>query len=280
MRTRTLLTAAAVAGLGSCLASAASAQALSLKGSDTMLSLAQGWAAAYMKARPGKSVSVTGGGSTTGIASLVNGGCDIANASRIMKGSELDKAKARGFVPREFAVARDGLAIVVNPANPVTKITMDQLKKIYEGSYTNWKQLGGREQAIVAVGRDSSSGTYGFFQDTVLGIGRPYRSDMQTTPSTNSIAQTISQDAGAIGYVGIAYAKEFGAKVKIIPVAGKSGDPVTASLETVRSGKYPLSRYLFMYTRGNPAGTAKDFIDWVRSAPGQAVVTQVGYFPL
>ncbi len=280
MRLRTLITAAALSGLGSSLVSPASAQVLSLKGSDTMLALAQGWAAAYMKARPGRSVSVTGGGSTTGIASLINGGCDIANASRVMKGSELDKAKARGFVPREYAVARDGLAIVVNPANPVAKITMDQLKKIYNGTYTNWKQLGGREQAIVTVGRDSSSGTYGFFQDTVLGIGRPYRPDMQTTPSTNSIAQTISQDAGAIGYVGVAYAKEFGAKVRIIPVAGGSADAVMPSLETVRTGKYPLSRYLFMYTRGNPSGTAKDFIDWVRSPQGQAVVSQVGYFPL
>jgi phosphate transport system substrate-binding protein len=103
---------------------------------------------------------------------------------------------------------------------------------------------------------------------------------MQTTPSTNSIAQTISQDAGAIGYVGVAYAKEFGAKVRIIPVAGGSADAVMPSLETVRTGKYPLSRYLFMYTRGNPSGTAKDFIDWVRSPQGQAVVSQVGYFPL
>jgi phosphate transport system substrate-binding protein len=280
MRSRTLLAAAAVAGLCVSQAGPASAQALSLKGSDTMLALAQGWAAAYMKARPGRSVSVTGGGSTTGIASLVNGGCDVANASRVMKGSELEKAKARGFVPREFAVARDGLAIVVNPANPVARITMDQLKKIYNGTYTNWKQLGCRDQAIVTVGRDSSSGTYGFFQDTVLGVGRPYRPDMQTTPSTNSIAQTISQDVGAIGYVGVAYAKEFGAKVKIIPVAGGAGEAVMPSLETVRTGKYPLSRYLFMYTRGNPSGTAKDFIDWVRSAQGQSVVTQVGYFPL
>lgn len=256
------------------------AQTISLKGSDTMLALGQGWAAGYMKAKPGRTVTVTGGGSSTGIAGLVNGICDIAQASRIMRGSELDRAKMRGFVPREFPVARDGLAIIVNPRNPLSSISMEQLKGIFNGSISNWKQVGGPDQAIVTVGRDSSSGTYGFFQDRVLGIGRPYRSDMQTSPSTNAIAQVVSQDAGAIGYVGVAYAKAFGSKVKVLPVSSGGKAPVEPSEENVRNGTYPLWRYLFMYTRGNPAGVVKDFIDWVRGPEGQAIVTQVGFYPI
>jgi len=241
---------------------------VSLKGSDTMLQLAQAWAAAYMEAKPGSTVTVTGGGSTTGIAALINGSCDITNASRIMKGSELDKAKLRGFIPFEHPAARDGLAIIVNPKNPITKISMEQLKGIYNGSVKNWSQVGGPNQAVIAVGRDSSSGTYGFFQDTVLGIGRPYRPDMISSPSTNAIAQTVSQDVGAIGYVGVAYAKAFGSKVKVLPVSKGSGQPVEPTEENVRNGTYPLWRYLYMYTRGRPSGAVKAFIDWVRSGEG------------
>lgn len=271
---------AAVLSLLAVPALSVSAQTISVKGSDTMLALGQGWAAGYMKAKPGKTVTVTGGGSTTGIAALINGICDVAQSSRIMKGSELEKAKQRGFVPKEFPVARDGLAIIVNPKNPINKISMEQLKAIYNGSISNWKAIGGPEQAIVTVGRDSSSGTYGFFQDTVLGIGRPYRSDMQTSPSTNAIAQVVTQDAGAIGYVGVAYAKAFGSKVKVIPVSRGSGEAIEPTEENVRNGKYPLWRYLFMYTRGAPSPAVKDFIDWVRGPEGQAIVTQVGYYPI
>jgi phosphate transport system substrate-binding protein len=231
-----------------------------------------------MQAKPGKAVTVTGGGSTTGLAALVNGSCDIAQASRGIKASEVERAKLRGFVPFEVPVARDGLAVIVNPKNPLSQITLAQLKTIYSGA-SNWKQVGGPNQAIVAVGRDSSSGTYGFFQDTVLG-GKPYRADMQTSPSTNAIAQVVAQDAGAIGYVGVAYAKAFGTKVKILPVARGSDAPIPPSEQNVRNGKYPLWRYLFMYTRGKPGGAAKDFIDWVRGSAGQEIVERVGYYPV
>jgi phosphate transport system substrate-binding protein len=270
-------TAIAASVLAGTTLNTATAQSLSLKGSDTMLQLGQGWAAAYMKAKPGKIVSVTGGGSSTGIAALINGACDICESSRIMKGSEVDKAKARGFVPFEVPVARDGLAIIVNPKNPVDKLSMDQIRGIYSGAIKNWNQIGGPNQAIITIGRDSSSGTYGFFQDTVLKSG-PYRADMQTTPSTNAIGQTVAQDAGAIGYVGVAYAKAFGNKVKVLPVSRGSGPPVEPTEDNVRNGKYPLWRYLYMYTRGKPSGAAKEFIDWVRSAGGQQVVEQVGYY--
>jgi len=261
-------------------AGAASGQSISLKGSDTMLPLGQGWAAGYMKARPGRVVTVTGGGSTTGISGLINGICDVAQASRIMKGSEVERAKLRGFVPYETPAARDGLAVVVHPSNPLKSITIERLKAIFSGGASTWSKVGGPNRAIITVGRDSSSGTYGFFQDSVLGIGRPYRPDMQTSPSNNAIAQVVSQDQGAIGYVGIAYARKFGDKVKILDVARGKTAPVEPTEENVRSGKYPLSRYLFFYTRGRPSGTVKDFIGWVTSPAGQVIVEQVGYYRL
>ena len=278
---RTLIrtvTAAAVLITGT--GGVAHAQNLSVKGSDTMVQLAQAWAQAYMQAHPGSAITVTGGGSSTGIAALVNGSCDIANSSRIMKGSEVDKAKARGFVPFEVPVARDGLAIIVHPSNPIKSLSMEQLKGIYGGSISNWKQVGGPDRPIITIGRDSSSGTYGFFQDTVIGIGRPYRSDMQTTPSTNAIGQTVGQDATAIGYVGVAYAEAFGSRVKVIPISKGGGQPVAPSAEAVRNGKYPLWRYLFVYTRGKPGGGAKKYIEWVKSDAGQDVVEKVGYYRL
>lgn len=252
------------------------AQTITLKGSDTMLQLAQVWAEAYHKAK-GKVVTVTGGGSSTGLAALINGGTDIANASRPIKASEIDKAKDRGFIPYETAVARDGLSIVVNPKNPIKSLSIEQLADIYSGKISNWKQLGGPSQAIVTIGRDSSSGTYGFFQDNVL-KGGPYRSDMQSTPSNNAIAQVVSQDLGAIGYIGVAYAKAFKGKVHEIPVSRGKGPAIEPTEENVRNGKYPLWRYLFMYTKGKPGGAAGDFIKWVKSAEGQAIVEQVGYY--
>lgn len=267
----------AVAILATVGAGAVTAQSVTVKGSDTMLPLGQGWAAGYMKAHAGSTISVTGGGSTTGIAGLINGTCDIAQASRTIKGSEVDKAKARGFVPFEIPVARDGLSIVVNPKNPVARLSIAQLRSIYSGAVSNWQALGGPNRPIVVVGRDSSSGTYGFFQDTVLGIGRPYRPDMQTTPSNNAIAQIVSQDEGAIGYIGAAYADAFGKKLKVLPISG-GGAALEPTVENVRSGKYPLSRYLFFYTHGRPSGSTKTFIDWVRGAEGQEIVEKVGYF--
>jgi phosphate transport system substrate-binding protein len=274
---KTILAAALGASLTATLVTGAGAQ-VNLKGSDTMLQLSQVWAENYQKAK-GKVVTVTGGGSSTGLAALVNGSTDIANSSRPIKGSEVEKAKQRGFIPFEVPVARDGLAIVVNPRNPVTKLSVEQLRNIYNGTYKNWSQLGGPNQAIIAIGRDSSSGTYGFFQDNVLG-GKPYRADMQTTPSTNAIAQTVSQDLGAIGYVGVAYATAFGARVKVVPVSKGSGAAVEPTEDNVRNGKYPLWRYLYMYTRGRPSGEAKAFIDWARTAEGQKLAEQVGYYPV
>lgn len=262
-------------------ASGALAQgALTVRGSDTMLILGQAWAQGYMKARPGHVVTVAGGGSTTGITALINGSTDVCQSSRKMQGSELDRAKARGFVPFEIPVARDGLAIIVNPNNPLDKITFTLLRGIFNGSITNWKQVGGADRPVIAIGRDSTSGTYGFFQDIILGVGRPYRADMRMTPATSVIGQIVAQDERAIGYVGIAYAKAFGNKVKILPVSRGNEPAQEPTDENVRSGKYPLWRYLYFYMRRRPSGAAKDFIDWVRSPEGQAIAEQVGYYRL
>ena len=206
---------------------------VNIKGSDTILPLAQAWAEAYMKNHPNAMISVTGGGSGVGIASLINGTCDIADASRGVQAKEITQGQDRNVVIKGTTVAKDGIAVIVNPKNPITGVSLGQLAKIYSGA-NNWKDIGGANLKVVTAGRDSSSGTYVFFQGVVL-KGKRYRPDMLTLPSNNAICQTVSQDEGAVGYVGLAYAKEFVAKhkVKIIQVNG-----LAASDEVVANGKY------------------------------------------
>jgi phosphate transport system substrate-binding protein len=268
-----LMVAAVILGVLTCsLVSEAASGMLKIKGSDTVLPLSAAWAEAYMKKHPDTVISVTGGGSGTGIAALINGTADIANASREAKPKEISQARDRNVILKPIPVAKDGVAVIVNPKNNIQGLTMAQLAKIYSGA-ASWKEFGGEDMKIVACGRDSSSGTYVYFQDTVLG-GRRYRTDMLTLPSNNAICQTVAQDKGAIGYVGLAYAKEFVAKnkVKIIPING-----VVASDETVISGKYPLWRPLYCYTNGKAKGLAADFLKFALSAEGQSIVEKVGY---
>lgn len=271
------LLAAAVSVYG-----AAVSGSLVIKGSDTMLPLAQKWAEEFQKRNPQVIVSVTGGGSGVGITALINGTCNIANASRPIKPKEISSAKGRNFIPREFPVARDGIAVVVHPSNPIRELTLEQVRGVYLGRINNWQELGSNAGRIVAVGRDTASGTYAFFQEDVL-KGAPYRPDMISLPSNNAIATTVSQDRGAIGYIGIAYAKNFAkaGKVKIVPISFGKGKPaVFPDDDTIRSGKYPISRFMFCYTRGNPSGVVKAYLDFVQSSEGQAVVQQVGYVPI
>jgi len=254
--------------------------ATTVKGSDTVLPLSQALAESYMNSRPRANISVTGGGSTVGLTALINGNTDIANSSRPVAAKEFASAKARGFVPKVTRIAKDGLCVILNPDNPVKSLSMDQVGAIYSGSISNWSQVGGPNQRIVVTGRDSSSGTYGFFRDTLF-PGRPYRSDMLTLPSNNAIAITVSREPGAIGYIGIAFYEKWEGKVKAVPVAEKKGGaPVAPSVKTVSDGTYPLFRYLFMVTRGNPKGEAADFIKFALSPQGQQVVTKVGYVPV
>ncbi len=258
------------------LAPVVSQAAVTVKGSDTMVILAQRWAENYMKKNAGKKVQVTGGGSGTGIAALINGTTDVANSSRPIKSDEMAKVRDRfNVLPTETAVAKDGLAVYVHESNGITQLTLAQLKTIYQGDVTNWKAVGGADAPIVIYSRENSSGTYVFFKDNVLG-GEDFAASAQTLPGTAAVVNAVSKEKNGIGYGGAAYAKG----VKEVKVVGKDGQGYAPSADNVKSGKYPLSRPLFVYTRGKPAGEAKEFIDYCLSPEGQSIVTQVGYFPV
>jgi len=256
---------------------AAAGRGVTVKGSDTMVILVQRWAEQYMSGKPGEVVQVTGGGSGTGIAALINGSTDICMASRPMKEDEKlklrDRYQTRGV---EIPVAKDGLSVYVNEKNPVQELTLAQLRDIYTGKLTSWKQVGGADAPITLYGRENSSGTYVYFKDNVLG-GRDFSARCQTLPGTAAVANAVLKDPNGIGYGGAAYAKG------VRDVAVKKDARTQGVLPTpasVKDGSYPITRYLYFYTRTQPAGKAKEFITWVRSPAGQAVVSQVGYFPL
>ncbi len=250
---------------------------LTVKGSDTMVILAQRWAEIYMTARPDVTVSVTGGGSGVGIAALQNGTTDIANSSRPMKSSEREKLKQRyNSLGVEVKVAKDGLSVYLNDANPVQELSLDQLKGIYTGMITNWKALGGKDEKIIVYGRENSSGTYVYFKDNVLG-GEDFAPLVQTLPGTAAVVNAVTKDVNGIGYGGAAYAK--GIKYCLVKKDAKSTayEPTEAN---VKSGDYPISRYLYMYLRARPTGELQKYVDWILSPEGQAVVAKVGYFPV
>jgi phosphate transport system substrate-binding protein len=252
---------------------------LVIKGSDTMVNLSQAWAEAYMKANPGARISVTGGGSGTGIAAFINGTCDIANSSRPMSGSEIGRSKERGIVPQGTVCALDGLAIAVHSSNPIKEISVPEIGRVFAGGINDWNQLGGKSGKIVVLSRESSSGTFVYFRDNVL-KGKPYRSDALLMPSTKAIATEIAKNAGAIGYGGEAYFRDQ-RNIKIIPVARREGEAaVMPTDESVQSRKYPIARPLFMYTPGKPSGLASNFIKFCLGAEGQKIVKEVGYTPL
>jgi phosphate transport system substrate-binding protein len=242
-----------------------------------MVHLCSNWAETFMKGRPEVEVSVTGGGSGTGIAALINGTTDICAASRKMKEKERKLAAERGKEPTEFVVARDGIAVVVHPENPVEELTLEQLKKIFTGAYERWSQVGGPDQGIIVLSRESSSGTYVFFQEHVL-KKEDYTERARLMPATSAIIQTASADKWAIGYVGLGYALEAKGKVRVLRVkVDKDKAAVTPSEETVKSGAYPIARPLYLYTLGAPAGVVKDFVDFALGADGQKIVVDTGY---
>lgn len=267
-----LAAAAALSAPGS-----ARAATLTVKGSDTMVILAQRWAEAYMKGHPGRKVQVTGGGSGTGIAALLNGTTEIANASRAMKDAEKRQLQARYRVAAvETPVAKDGVAFYVNAQNPVDTLTVEQLRGIYLGDIRNWRQVGGPDAPIAIYSRENSSGTYVFVKEEVL-KGDDFAPEAQTLPGTAAVVNAVAKERHGIGYGGAAYAKG----VKELKIAPKAGAPgVLPTKVNVQRGTYPLSRELYMYTRGAPQGDAKAFIDWILSPEGQALVEKVGYFPL
>jgi phosphate transport system substrate-binding protein len=250
---------------------------ITVKGSDTMVILAQRWAEVYMSKHQDVTVQVTGGGSGVGISALINGTTDICNSSRPMKNSEREKLKQRyNTLGVEIKVARDGLSIYVNEANGVKELSLEQIKKIYTGKITNWKDVGGNDAKIVVYGRENSSGTYVYFKDNVLN-GEDFTPLMQSLPGTAAVVNAVSKDKNGIGFGGAAYAKG----VRFAKVKKDNSSSAYEPTETnIKSGNYPIARYLYMYTRSKPTGEMKNFIDWVLSAEGQGIVTKVGYFPV
>lgn len=250
---------------------------ITVKGSDTIVILAQRWAEKYMADNPDVTIQVTGGGSGVGISALINGTTDICDASRPMKNSERDKLKQRfNSLGYEIPAARDGITLYVNEENPVAELSLQQIKSIYLAEITNWKDVGGTDAKIILYGRENSSGTYVYFRDNVL-MGNDYSSTMQTLPGTAAVVNAVSKDKYGIGYGGAAYAKGV-RQMKVKKDA--SSTAYAPTLETIKSGDYPITRYLYMYTRAKPSGAMKKYIDWTLSAEGQEIVSKVGYFPV
>ena len=254
-------------------------------GSDTMVNLAQAWAEEYAKVEPGVSVEVSGGGSGTGIAALINGTVHIANCSRRFEPQEIEQAKKNsGKEPREFMVGFDALAIYINKSNPLNEIALDQLAEIYGegGKITKWSQLGvtvprGGDE-IVRVSRQSNSGTYFYFREAILGRGRDFKLGSRDMQGSKDVVELVTNTPSAIGYSGMGYNTP---DVKQLRVAKKAGDAgIAPTVENTLNHTYPIARPLFMYTLGEPAGGVKAYIDWVHSDAGQKIVLSSGYVPL
>lgn len=245
---------------------------ITIQGSDTMVNLATAWAEKFMDENPEVEVTVQGGGSGTGIAALINGTVDFANASREMKDEEIAEAESKGIKPVEHKVAIDGIAVIVNSANPVEALTMDQLGKIFRGEVTNWKEVGGPDKPIVLLSRDSSSGTYEYFKEEVVGKDKEYAKAAKLLPSSQAIVDEVKANDAGIGYVGLGYITD---DVKVVAIDG-----VKASVETAKDGSYPIARYLYMYSNGEVDGLLKAYLDWILGPEGQALVADEGFVPL
>ena len=257
-------------------------QTIENKGSDTLVNLALAWAEAYIELRSEVRISVIGGGSGTGIAAMINGTVDIANASRAMKPEEIAAAEANGITPVEFTVARDAIAVVVHPSNPVDGLTLQQISDIYTGKITNWRQVGEEDRPIVLLSRESNSGTYVYFLENVIRLGDKesdllFSPDTLLMPSSEGISAEVRQNPNAIGYDGLGYVTP---DQKMVAVARDANTPyVLPSVDTVNDGSYPISRPLYMYTAGQPTGEIKAYLDWILS-DGQALVPKLGFVPL
>lgn len=250
---------------------------ITVKGSDTMVILAQQWAERFMKANPGVSIQVTGGGSGTGAAALINGTTDLANLSRPIKEAErLQLRQKYGSTGVEIKVARDGLSIFLNQANPVESLSVAQIKAIYQGKIGNWKELGGTDKSIILYGRENNSGTYEYFKEHIL-AKEDFAARLQSLPGTAGVVNAVANDEAGIGFGGAA----FGEGIKLAKVKADSASPACApTQENVTSGAYPISRDLYIYMRKQPEGKTKEYIDWILADAGQALAAASGYFPL
>ena len=254
------------------------------KGSDTLVNVAQAWAEAYQKVNPDVAVAVSGGGSGTGIAALINGTVDIANASRQIKDKEAKLADERGHHPVEHIVGYDALAVFLNTANPIDELTFQQLNEIFGrgGKATKWTDLGVevpgcKNQQIVVVSRQNNSGTYAYFKDTVLGKKGKFRQGTLDMHGSKDVVDLVEKTPCAIGYSGLAYATSH---LKMACISANNGDEcVMPSEETASDRSYPIARPLFMYTSGEPQGHIKEYLDWVMSDTGQCIIMKKGYAP-
>ena len=253
------------------------------KGSDTIVNLALAWAERYQDEHADVRISVTGGGSGTGIAALINGTVDIANASRQIKSEEVDQAKANGVDPLEHVIARDAIAVIVNPENPVSQLTLQQISDIYSGKINNWSEVGGEDRPIVRLSRETNSGTHVYFLETVLRLGSKedktlFSTDTLLLPSSEGIIAEVRQNPNAIGYDGLGYVPK---DLKMIAIAKEAGgDYVLPSIPTVNDKSYPIARDLYMYTNGEPTGIVKTYLDWIHSDEAQQIVAELGFVPV
>ena len=252
------------------------------KGSDTIVNLALAWAEKYQGEHPTVRISVTGGGSGTGIASLINGTVDIANASRQIKEEEVDEAKSNGIEPVEHIIARDAIAVIVNPENPVRELTLQQISDIYSGKLTNWSEVGGDDRPIVRLSRETNSGTHVYFLETVLRLSSKedktlFSMDTLLLPSSEGIIAEVRQNPNAIGYDGLGYVPD---DLKMVAIAKEAGGAyVLPSIETVNDKSYAVARDLYMYTNGEPTGVIKEYLEWILSPEAQQIVADLGFVP-
>ena len=253
------------------------------KGSDTIVNLGLAWAEAYQQVKPEVRISVTGGGSGTGITALISGTVDIASASRQIKDEEVAAAEANGIEPVEYVIARDAIAVIVHPDNPVNELTLSQISRIYRGEVDNWTDLGGEDRPIVRLSRETNSGTHVYFLEEVVRLGDPenheiFSADTLLLPSSEGIIAEVSDNPNAIGYDGLGYVSD---EVKVLAVARFPDQPyVLPSVDTVNNGEYPISRDLYMYTRADASQVVRDYLEWILSPPAQEIVTRLGFVPI
>ena len=258
-------------------------ESIQIKGSDTMVNLGQAWAEAFMEQNPEALIAVTGGGSGTGIAALISGSTDIAQSSRDMSQKELDLAKSKGLDVKEISVGIDALAVVIHPANSVQDLTLDQLSDIYTGKVSNWKEVGGRDEAILALSRERNSGTHVYFLEDVVRKGKKdgteeFTPSVLMMPSSQAIEQEVSSSTAAIGYFGMGYLND---KVKAVHILSpKSNAYVAPTMEAALDGTYPLARPLYFYLPKESQGVVKQFVDFVLGDRGQEIVSEMHFVPL
>ena len=253
------------------------------KGSDTIVNLALAWAERYQTLEPDVSIAVTGGGSGTGIAALINGTVDLANASRQIKTEELEEAESNGIDPVEFVIARDAIAVIVHLDNPVDELTLQQISDIYSGKITNWQEVGGEDRPIVLLSRETNSGTHVYFLEEVVRLGQSdnktlFSPDTLLLPSSEGIGVEVRQNPNAIGYDGLGYVTS---DMKTIAVSRGPGEPYyPPTVETVNTGQYPIARDLYIYTAGEPQGQIKAYLEWILSPAAQEIVLELGFVPV